>query len=61
MLRTAVSVFLIVVVVLVLCLPLAALIGLGPAEYWILPAVFLTAIALVTLRRQRLSRQREPH
>jgi membrane protein implicated in regulation of membrane protease activity len=53
MLRTAVAALITLVVILVASMLLASIIGLGPAEFWILPGLFLSAVALVTLVRRR--------
>ena len=41
------------VLVLLASLPLASVIGLGPAEFWLLPGAFAVGYALVALWRRR--------
>ncbi len=49
-------------VIIVVSMPLASIIGLGPAEFWILPAFFLVVAAVVlAMRHRRIAGPRDPH
>jgi hypothetical protein len=58
MMRTALAALIGLFLVFVLSLFVASIIGLGPAEVWILPVLMLAAIALVVARRHRTARRR---
>ena len=58
MLRTSLATLIGLVVVFVVSLLVASIIGLGPAEFWILPAVFLTTLALTLAQRHRVTKRR---
>ena len=61
MLRSSLTTLIVLVVVLVVSLLLAGIIGLGPEEFWILPAVLLSALAMTLLqRRSRAKRRTSP-
>ena len=60
MLRTSISTLIGLVVVFVVSLLLATVIGLGPEEFWILPAVLLASLALAQAQRRRRTKGTRP-